>query len=112
MAGGAGEGDHGLRLRLLEHRLERRIDRRRVEPGAPDISLGDIAVGLGDADQLDVLGVPVPGQEPRRMAVFQAGHAEPQRRRSRPAHRPGRQRPEERPTFHPRLLSSIHRKNR
>ena len=64
VAGGAREHDHALRLRLVEHPLERRIDRRRVEPEAADISRGDVAVGLGDADELDLLGVPVAGQNP------------------------------------------------
>src|SRR4051812_14979362 len=48
VVGGGGEDDHGLRPGPVEHRVERAVDRRRVEPGLPDIASGYGAARFGD----------------------------------------------------------------
>ncbi len=83
------------------------MDRRGVEPGAPGVAGGDVGVGLGDADELDLRGVAVTAEEARGVAMHQARHPEPERggRRSCAGEGPDGQGPEESPALHRPLLA-------
>ena len=75
----AAEGGHRVRTDLLQHRLEVGVDEIHAQAMLPGEALGEIPVGLGDTDDLDVASVAHP-QYPVRVAVGQPGHADPDRR--------------------------------
>jgi hypothetical protein len=51
-----------------------------VRPSAyPDVTIGDVTHGLGDADQIDFLRFTISIEKSRGVAMFQTGHTESQR---------------------------------
>jgi hypothetical protein len=86
---GRPEGGHRLRLRRLEHLLERREEDPIVHAVPPGVAHRQLPVRLGDPDDPDI--APAPPEDPVHVRVAETGDPQAERpRRGRPGVEAGR----------------------